>query len=403
MVKQEVKQEENNKRSGGFSDVLRKTGGRLRKLPGKAKAYVLRGGLSESMYRQVAVRCLHENVETQKIVALMGFIVSVLYVTLSATGLMGNFKLLAPYSVLLVMTLILTVIGRQSSRLSQRQQLEFLYVAEATGLVFGALLGTYFSSANTEAVTFCCLIVAYGFIMVDIPARFNASILAGVVLFTVLEVRFKSEDTHTMNTDLLNAWSFGAVSVLINGLFIGKRFHTYMQQIMYEKEKDTDALSGLLTKDALHLVMEGSMEDRVQGTCILFDLDHFKEVNDTYGHLFGDEVIAYTGAMIRHHLDRRNISGRFGGDEFIIFLPDTDLETGVRTAEDILKTFLDNQGQLAHSNLGLAFSAGVVNTWEGVTYQELFEKVDAVMYKAKRAGGDRVAFEEMHGRAGVAA
>lgn len=349
------------------------------------KNFIFRGGLSELMYQQVQPKSADENIGNMILLAHLSLIVSTLYIILSMAGII-NQRLLWPYLILFIASFLISLISRKAKALNTHKKFVLAYIIEMTAMIFATLLGTYFSSSETEAVTFCCLLVAFPFILVDVPVRYDLSVLASIILFSFMEVAFKSENPSTTSVDLMNAWSFGILSALINWMFVKAKYSQLMMQIMVNKEKDTDQLSGLLTKDALHVMLAGALENKQKGAVIILDLDHFKHANDTYGHLFGDEVIAYTGTIIRQHMRRQDICGRFGGDEFLIFLPGQDKKIAEVIAERLRRGFMENVNKLSHNDGTLSFSVGITQIHDGDTFDRLFARVDGALYLAKQKG-----------------
>ena len=337
------------------------------------------------MYQQVQPKSADENIGNMILLAHLSLIVSTLYIILSMAGII-NQRLLWPYLILFIASFLISLISRKAKALNTHKKFVLAYIIEMTAMIFATLLGTYFSSSETEAVTFCCLLVAFPFILVDVPVRYDLSVLASIILFSFMEVAFKSENPSTTSVDLMNAWSFGILSALINWMFVKAKYSQLMMQIMVNKEKDTDQLSGLLTKDALHVMLAGALENKQKGAVIILDLDHFKHANDTYGHLFGDEVIAYTGTIIRQHMRRQDICGRFGGDEFLIFLPGQDKKIAEVIAERLRRGFMENVNKLSHNDGTLSFSVGITQIHDGDTFDRLFARVDGALYLAKQKG-----------------
>jgi diguanylate cyclase (GGDEF)-like protein len=117
----------------------------------------------------------------------------------------------------------------------------------------------------------------------------------------------------------------------------------------------------------------------------MLDIDDFKLFNDTKGHQAADEVLSGVGALLRTHFRGEDIACRYGGEEFILVLPDCDLPDAVRRMEELRRAF-------AREKLGVTFSAGLAEwpthgrDWTGVVKQ-----ADAAMYEAKRGGKNRTA------------
>ncbi|HOK22464.1 MAG: diguanylate cyclase [Candidatus Hydrothermae bacterium] len=124
---------------------------------------------------------------------------------------------------------------------------------------------------------------------------------------------------------------------------------------------------------------------------ILLDIDNFKEINDIYGHLEGDKVLKELADYITRNLRESDVLIRYGGDEFIIFLPNTSFENAKAVAEKIL-TGLMSEKVAGHS---ISLSMGVAEfPRDGKSWTELFNKADVALYRAKRRGKGRIAWVE---------
>lgn len=158
----------------------------------------------------------------------------------------------------------------------------------------------------------------------------------------------------------------------------------------------TDELTGLLNRRALFYWGEREMSRaRRFGrplSVILFDIDHFKQVNDTYTHLKGDQVLRALANCCRHHLRSTDIASRYGGDEFLLILPEVDLNTTTQVAERLRE-------QVAHMDVRLeegktiwvTISLGVATLDAHTTdFHALVEHADQAMYRAKQCGRNRV-------------
>jgi diguanylate cyclase (GGDEF)-like protein len=134
---------------------------------------------------------------------------------------------------------------------------------------------------------------------------------------------------------------------------------------------------------------------------IMLDLDHFKAVNDTYGHPAGDRVLVALADALRQSMREVDVVGRLGGEEFAILMPDTSAEAATQAAERIRRAIealvLDIDGQ----RLAFTASFGVaVFGRADDTIHDLFTRADRALYRAKQAGRNRVElFGDRHGAA----
>lgn len=128
---------------------------------------------------------------------------------------------------------------------------------------------------------------------------------------------------------------------------------------------------------------------------ILLDIDHFKEFNDTFGHQAGDLILVDTMKHLTDSIRGSDIICRFGGEEFILVLPGTNLETACRRAEEIRKTIAENKIQCGGEELGITISLGVAGYSGGeISAAELIDAADRALYRSKETGRNKVSIGE---------
>jgi diguanylate cyclase (GGDEF)-like protein len=150
-----------------------------------------------------------------------------------------------------------------------------------------------------------------------------------------------------------------------------------------------DSLTGLYNVrhfyERLPAEIERSRRQQHPLSLHLFDIDQFKQYNDTRGHLDGDRALQAVGKVVsectREHVD---VGFRYGGDEFIVLLPETDARQAMRVAERIRHSFERCPFE------GLTLSMGVVTYQREFSMKSFIQAADAMMYESKRAGGNRV-------------
>jgi diguanylate cyclase (GGDEF)-like protein len=120
---------------------------------------------------------------------------------------------------------------------------------------------------------------------------------------------------------------------------------------------------------------------------IMFDVDFFKKINDTFGHEKGDEVLFEIAEIVKKELRNVDLIFRYGGEEFIIILPETDLKKAVEIAERIKKR-IENHKFLI--NRKITVSMGVTEYKKGENKKDLIKRVDNYLYEAKRTGRNKV-------------
>jgi two-component system cell cycle response regulator len=143
--------------------------------------------------------------------------------------------------------------------------------------------------------------------------------------------------------------------------------------------------------------MEGLMR-RVADTgkalsVLVCDLDRFKQVNDTYGHAAGDEVLKQFAQCATQSMRNVDMVARFGGEEFVILLPDTDGDNAVKAAERLCKKVATSPMLIPEApggNLTITVSIGVASTSKPMSGEELIKLADAALYRAKQGGRNQV-------------
>ena len=202
-----------------------------------------------------------------------------------------------------------------------------------------------------------------------------------------------SPQSYLASTYAAYSQSLGAVLLLSTGLVM---LLIIVRDMMAEMtmRSETDTLSGLLNRrgfeDRCNKALTQAAFAGVPAVMIVADLDHFKTVNDTYGHAAGDAVIAAFAAVLRSGAAPSSIVGRMGGEEFAIFLPGANLMTGRLYAETARSAFSGlKPGGIAISKPVTA-SFGIASLRPGDTLSDLLRRADAALYQAKTEGRNRV-------------
>ncbi len=135
---------------------------------------------------------------------------------------------------------------------------------------------------------------------------------------------------------------------------------------------------------------------------MMLDIDHFKKINDTFGHAGGDEVLIEFAARLRRGLRGIDLCGRFGGEEFLVAMPDTDSEAANMVAERLRRFIADEPFNIAGATLPVTASIGVTTVRAPAdTSAEMLDRADRSLYAAKAAGRNRVMTDEKPATAGA--
>lgn len=158
-------------------------------------------------------------------------------------------------------------------------------------------------------------------------------------------------------------------------------------------EANTDALTGLFNRRFMLNRLDNDIEQVKRGgesvSISVVDLDHFKRINDTYGHLIGDQVLQHFATQAKCHLRPVDMIGRIGGEEFLIIFPATRLAGASRAMSRLRRIFRKFHPIPEIPDLRYTFSAGVTEVCAEDTQVSLLERVDSALYSAKQSGRNR--------------
>ncbi len=154
-----------------------------------------------------------------------------------------------------------------------------------------------------------------------------------------------------------------------------------------------DEVTGLYNTRHLFSLLEQAISQGVryltEFSLIFFDLDHFKQVNDTYGHLVGSRILRDAGRLVVQHLRRADVAFRYGGDEFVVFLPHTPKEHARVVVERLWESLRNHRFEAGDGGIRITASFGVAGFPEdGRTAKEIIAKADEMMYRVKKRSRD---------------
>ena len=251
-----------------------------------------------------------------------------------------------------------------------------------------------------QAVVLYCLLVSIG--RGNVYARFAMLPMVGVSALALFDGLNQTLHLFPWQTRLLPLGVYTFISFVVCML----RAQLLRERRMQEQEvaltykiaqavewSEIDALTGCRNRAAFDTFLREAARRGNERTfsLIMMDIDHFKDVNDTYGHDMGDKVLIWFAELVRGHLDHRFRFFRWGGEEFILYCPDRDLHQAVQLAEDLCRRIGRAEILPARPvtvSMGVAFWHGADDPWTA-----LFRRADEALYRSKRAGRNRVAAE----------
>ena len=207
------------------------------------------------------------------------------------------------------------------------------------------------------------------------------------------EAELRIQNSLTVNLGVSFVISV-VIIILVNLIIAG-----YQKRL--ESMAATDKLTGIANRQVFDVlfrqVHSQSKRRKTPLSAIMFDLDYFKEINDTYGHPTGDVVLKRLAQTITQSIRESDLFFRWGGEEFLIILPDSDIDRACRVAEKIRKTVEALVITFSGKAVSVTISMGVATMSDGETSDNLIARSDEALYAAKKNGRNRVAWCEGNG------
>lgn len=192
-----------------------------------------------------------------------------------------------------------------------------------------------------------------------------------------------------------------SIGLLISALVLGLvllAINSYQHQLkqMLITDKLTDASNRRGFEIIWQRISKTAPKDRRKVCALLIDIDHFKKINDSYGHLAGDAIICSTIKVIKQQLKSEDSVIRWGGEEFLILLPKHTTEQAAEIAEQIRQNVQNHKTVLNDQTLQVNISVGATN-WDGLeTVDHLIHRADKALYQAKNSGRNKVQCQWLH-------
>lgn len=173
---------------------------------------------------------------------------------------------------------------------------------------------------------------------------------------------------------------------------------TKIDSDLFQEQSQLDHMTGLLNKYTIQFLIEEDLAKALpekRAVLLLIDLDHFKKINDTLGHLIGDEYICLTAKVIRNYFKDIALCGRVGGDEFLVYLHDAPDASFVQLQAELLLQEIERQTAKIHGSVNAHASIGIAFFSEHhYNYTRLFAAADQALYNAKISGRNKLVVAE---------
>ena len=257
-----------------------------------------------------------------------------------------------------------------------------IYLSMSLLFLFGCFIS--YNKPWGHATTFITFLLVLPMFMVDKPFFMAIELSAASAVYLVWMHGVKPYDVWM--TDFVNVIIYTIMGIFLNVIANSIRIREFVLNREIKIQKDLDELTGLRNKGALTREINEFLADPMtdKGIMFMLDIDHFKAINDTYGHDAGDRVLAQVGHFLKQEFNNNEIVGRFGGDEFIIFVKDIDnLDAVDSIAKKIVSGVAENV-VMPNPDEKVCVSMGVV-IYQGreTNYSEIFKKADVAMYLSK--------------------
>lgn len=201
------------------------------------------------------------------------------------------------------------------------------------------------------------------------------------------------QENHTFDKEELNLWQNIANTVAFGIESIKARLERDALIIKLDMMAHTDKLTGTINRhrgmELLEHEIKRAKRYRHPFSVIYFDIDHFKKINDTYGHTTGDKVLVKASETIRKNLRATDSLIRWGGEEFLIILPETSLEDAIHIARKLRERL---ERRSADIPVPITASFGIATWRDDLTLDALLHLADIKMYEAKKLGRNRIAY-----------
>ncbi|MBS3742791.1 MAG: GGDEF domain-containing protein [Wenzhouxiangellaceae bacterium] len=229
--------------------------------------------------------------------------------------------------------------------------------------------------------------------------RMAAAVLLGFAV--VLAFRFASELVEPLAGRVIThetSQGLGFLGAMIFGFLLTMAFAVMMfreKQVELMDLAERDPLTGMNNRLSLDEIAEKYMQRAdchgLDLSVLLFDLDHFKRVNDEFGHQVGDRVLGEVARRINQVMRGNDVAFRFGGEEFLALLPGAALDQAEQVAERLRQVISARPIAVGEHRLGLTASFGVAQYMPGrETWDDCVRRVDEALYRSKRGGRDRI-------------
>src|SRR5690554_3176098 len=230
-----------------------------------------------------------------------------------------------------------------------------------------------------------CLVTSFFLVGPRLAMAINVS---AVVLMMVIGEAFRSHE---------QMWSFASTAVVVSACAYVFAYRNQDQRERLEHLATIDPLTGVKNRrsmdEELDLAAANAERTGLPYALVMLDIDHFKKINDVYGHGVGDDVLTDLVALIEHNTRKSDQLFRYGGEEFVLLLPGVDgnsLQAVMNNLQQVLRKYLNYPGGPVTSSFGVALLG------HGESVESWLARADEALYQAKDTGRDRIVFADQN-------
>lgn len=356
---------------------------------------IIYGGVTAEQYRKVILTMAAGNKHLYHAITRLCIIVNFVFMILSLAPIKTGFGQSSPFLYIIFASIfgILAIINNGLSETKVRATLLTSYATLTTVFFMTILYGPVLNS-KIPSISFIVLLFSLPMFITDTPLR--------VILFTTimtivfLLVSFTTKASDIFEIDLAYAITASILSDVVAIYMQCLKINQFIMLYDLKEQRDRDGLTKCYVKEVgIAKIREKLLKkSKAIRPLLVIDIDNFKKINDTKGHLIGDVALTAVGKAIRYEFGDEAIIARFGGDEFIVFFTQTTTKSKIETSVATVKRRVQTECR-AILELDITFSCGVAFfPYDGDNYDDLFSNADKALYAAKKSGKDRICYYE---------
>ena len=338
-------------------------------------------GIEKEEYHHLKKDCYVSNFEIWRILHLL---MAAVFLALSVSALINDFMGMNKWFYLggLGYSAVMSVVFLLNKKKDALWAQFAIYLSISLLFLFGCFISS--NKPDYPAITFIAFLVITPMFMIDKPYFMSIELIVASTVYLIWMHFVKSD--YVFKIDVVNAIIFTFVGIIIHLIANSIRIKEFVLIRKINIQKDIDELTGLKNKACLTKEIGEFVEssDENKGLFFVLDINFFKMINDKYGHDVGDEILDKLGQYFLKKFIGDEIVGRFGGDEFIIFIKNTDSKeyaekVALEVYQEINETIkLPDENEKITVSIGIAIYHG-----EEKHYSDIFKKADVALYKTK--------------------